>query len=88
MRKSEGITPQITNGWENYVFAKNPLQYFLKFIYSEKVTNVCEICTVDLTIIGQIYGGDFAKFCGLLRIYELYLPLQILPSQTFLSKIY
>ena len=29
MRKSEGITPQITNGWENYVFAKNPLQYFL-----------------------------------------------------------
>ena len=62
MRKSEGITPQITNGWENYVFAKNPLQYFLKFIYSEKVTNVCEICTVDLTIIGQIYGGDFAYF--------------------------
>ena len=23
--------------------------------------------------IGQIYGGDFAKFCGLLRIYELYI---------------
>ena len=22
---------------------------------------------------GQIYGGDFAKFCGLFRIYELYL---------------
>ena len=21
---------------------------------------------------GQIYSGDFAKFCGLLRIYELY----------------
>ena len=21
---------------------------------------------------GQIYGGDFAKFCGLLRIYEFY----------------
>ena len=20
----------------------------------------------------QIYGGDFARFCGLLRIYELY----------------
>ena len=32
MRKSEGMTPQITNGWENYVFAKfakNPLHYFL-----------------------------------------------------------
>ena len=26
---------------------------------------------------GQIYGGDFAKFCGLLRIYELY-KLQIM----------
>ena len=23
---------------------------------------------------GQIYDGDFAKFCGLLRIYELYNP--------------
>ena len=22
--------------------------------------------------MGQIYGGDFAKICGLLRIYELY----------------
>ena len=22
--------------------------------------------------IGQICGGDFAKFCGLLKIYELY----------------
>ena len=21
---------------------------------------------------GQIYGGDLAKLCGLLRIYELY----------------
>ena len=27
----------------------------------------------DLYYIGQIYGGDFAKICGLLRIYELYL---------------
>ena len=26
----------------------------------------------DWQYIGQIYGGDFAKFCGLLRIYELY----------------
>ena len=26
----------------------------------------------DCYYIGQIYGGDFAKFCGLLRIYELY----------------
>ena len=27
----------------------------------------------DWQHIGQIIGGDFAKFCGLLRIYELYL---------------
>ena len=26
----------------------------------------------DRYYIGQIYGGDFAKFCGLLRIYGLY----------------
>ena len=32
-------------------------------------------CRFDWHYIGQIYGGDFAKFCGLLRIYELYLIL-------------
>ena len=26
----------------------------------------------DWQYIGQIIGGDFAKFCGLLRIYEHY----------------
>ena len=26
----------------------------------------------DWHYIGQIYGGDFAKFCGLLKIHELY----------------
>ena len=47
----------------------------MKFIYSEKATKFCEISTIDLTAtkyMGQIYGGDFAKNCGLLRIYELY----------------
>ena len=29
-------------------------------------------CRFDWHYIGQIYSGDFAKFCGLLRIYELY----------------
>ena len=28
----------------------------------------------DWHYIGQIYGGDFTKFCGLLRTYELYYP--------------
>ena len=41
-----------------------------KFIYSEKATKFCEISAVDYT--GQIYGRNFAKFSGLLRIYELY----------------
>ena len=27
----------------------------------------------DWHYIGQIYSGDFAKFCGLLRTYELYI---------------
>ena len=26
----------------------------------------------DRYYIGQIYGGDFAKICDLLRVYELY----------------
>ena len=26
---------------------------------------------VDRYYIGQIYSGDFSKFCGLLRMYEL-----------------
>ena len=29
----------------------------------------------DWHYIGQIYGGDFAKYCGLLRVYELYAPM-------------
>ena len=30
----------------------------------------------DWQYIGQIIGGDFAKFCGLLRSYELYAEIQ------------
>ena len=36
----------------------------------------------DRYYIGQIYSGDFAKICSLLRIYELYHPLK---AVTFLS---
>ena len=35
-------------------------------------------CRLDRYYIRQIYGGDFAKICGLLRIYELYLMLRYL----------
>ena len=55
--------------------------YFLKFIYSEKAT---KFCTVDLSYVlsaSQIYSGDFAKFCGLLRIYELYRDLEIVMNE-------
>ena len=41
---------------------------FIKFIYSEKATKFCEIV---LCSNGQIYGGDFAQNCDLLRTYEL-----------------
>ena len=45
-------------------------------MYSEKATNDKNLQNLhrrfDRYNIGQIYGGDFAKFCGLLRIYELY----------------
>ena len=47
MQKSEGMTPQITKGWENYVFAKNTLQYILKFIYS--FANLPYLSTVEIS---------------------------------------
>ena len=41
---------------------------FLKFIYSEKVTNICEIFTLLLSYVVPVKnkGEDFAKFFGLL----------------------
>ena len=41
----------------------------------------------DWHYIGQIYDGDFAKFCGLLRIYELWHEVQTY-KVTMLSDIY
>ena len=37
---------------------------------------------------GQIYGGDFAKFCGLLRIYELYLIYHNSPKIIIISHFF
>ena len=45
----------------------------VKFIYSEKATKFCEIFTLLLSLCSASQSEDFAKFCGLLRIYELYL---------------
>ena len=47
----------------------------LKFIYSEKATKILRNLplTFDHSTYSQKLVEDFAKFCGLLRIYELYL---------------
>ena len=39
----------------------------------------------DLQYIGQVIGGDLAKFCGLLRIYELYEKEPFLDFLTFID---
>ena len=44
-----------------------------KFIYSEKATKFCETFIWLLTVCTVVKRSeDFAKFCGLLRMYELY----------------
>ena len=55
-------------------FQGKPDRYlYLKFIYSEKATKILRNLppTFDHSTYGQKLGEDFAKFCGLLRIYEL-----------------
>ena len=55
-------------------FLQSPLSLMpLKFIYSEKSANFLRNLQRRFVLCsnGQIYGGDFAKFRGLLRIYEL-----------------
>ena len=54
------------------------LVYKIKFTHFGKATNFCEISTVNLTVTytGHIYGRDFTKFCGLLKIYELYVRVE------------
>ena len=62
---------------------------YLKFIYSEKATKLCKISTVDLSYVvhkSQIYGEDFPKFCGLLRIHEIYPNLDGAPLPKSYSK--
>ena len=49
--------------------------------------------TFDYNTYSQKLGEDFAKFCGLLRIYELYLEkictcFQAVLAQTILNGIY
>ena len=46
----------------------------IKFIYSEKAIKILQNLhlTFDYSTYSQKKGEDFTKFCGLLRIYELY----------------
>ena len=52
----------------------NSLWLLIKFIYSEKATNFLRNLqlTFDYITYSQKLDEDFTKFCGLLRIYELY----------------
>ena len=34
------------------------------------MNKLCQVSRFDWQYIGQIYGGDFAKFCALLRILK------------------
>ena len=65
------------------------LELLLKFIYSEKATKFCKIFALlftGTTYLGQEKGEDFVKFCGLLRIYELYETKNIFFSVTNMCK--
>ena len=57
-----------------YWFISTPFCPLLKFIYSENATKFAKSLPLfEWHYIGKIYGGDFAKFCGLLKIYGLYI---------------
>ena len=76
-KKNEERIPKLEEIWNNlFIFRESmswidhKFQIVVKFIYSEKVSKFCKVYV--LCSDGQIYSGDFAKFSGLLRIYEHY----------------
>ena len=58
-------------------------------MYSEKATKILRNLplTFDYSAYGQKLGEDFAKFCGLLRIYELYFPVYCYHEEIWKSNI-
>ena len=79
------ITEHNYKNWEQFFVDFFGLWYFrlcgtCTYIFTSKVHIFWEGHKIlrnlhdrfDRYYIGQIYGGDFAKICGLLRIYELY----------------
>ena len=53
-----------------------------KFIYSEKATKFCKISTLLLTTVHTVKSKVeiLTKFCGLLRLYEIYVGSKIASS--------
>ena len=68
-----------------FIFPSSSYQYFLLAVDSCKVHIFWEghkilrnfHLTFDCMYCSQKLGEDFAKFCGLLRIYELYLKIKL-----------
>ena len=48
-------------------------KFFVRFLVQVKIVASPFEINWPLVCNSQIYGGDFAKVCGLLRIYEFYL---------------
>ena len=71
-----------------YIVCKLDVQNQVKFIYSEKATKILRNLhlTFDHRTHSQKLGEDFAIFCGLLRIYELY--TGGVPSKLFSKILY
>ena len=78
---SEASTNQVNNNDAQQLRKANSVEVgeqvvsasLVKFIYSEKATKILRNLplTFDYSTYSQKLGEDFAKFCVLLRIYEL-----------------
>ena len=77
LKETKSTKMPVSTKWEQkFHTPPNCLQIpdqWVKFIYSEKATKFLRNLplTFDYSTHDQKLGEDFAKFCGLLRIYEL-----------------
>ena len=67
------ISGEFLRSLHSFDFWKETNVLVVKFIYSEKTTKILRNLplTFDDSTYSQKLMEDFAKFCGLLRIYEL-----------------
>jgi hypothetical protein len=79
-----GVYPVLRSAYLKYFSSWQIAAPLLKVIYSEKATKFCEIFTLLLSygVPVESEREDFAKFCGHLRIYELYMPIIVLKNIT------